>query len=169
MLRLRVLCCLSALLLLLLRCQAPYNPRPVASPGSYLVVEGIINSGNDSTIFKLSRTVTTNAKTTESPVDALVVVESDAGGSWLLTPVGPGKNASGPLNLPASQNYRIRIITNDGLIYLSDFVPVELTPPIDSVGYFIKNSSVQLYVSTHDATNKARYYRWDYAETWQFH
>jgi hypothetical protein len=43
------------------------------------------------------------------------------------------------------------------------------TPPIDSVGYFIKNSSVQLYVSTHDATNKARYYRWDYAETWQFH
>lgn len=37
-------------------CKKPYTPDVVASPNSYLVVEGVINSGSDSTIIKLNRT-----------------------------------------------------------------------------------------------------------------
>jgi hypothetical protein len=160
---------LSVLLLLLLCCQKPYNPPAIASPGNYLVVDGIINTGNDSTIFKLSKTVNTNARTTSNPVtDASVLVESDAGGTWTLTGDGRGKYASGQLNLSASQKYRIHITTADGLQYVSDFIPVKPTPAIDSIGYYIRNGALQLYVNTHDPANNTHYYRWDYDETWQF-
>lgn len=165
----RNLCSLSILLLLLFCCRKPYNPPAVASPGSYLVVDGIIDSGNDSTIFKLSKTVNTSAKTTVNPVlDASVVVESDAGGSWALAGDGTGKYVSGPLNLSVTPKYRIHITTHDGLQYVSDFVQVKPTPPIDSVGYTIKNGALQLYVNTHDRANNTHYYKWEYDETWQF-
>jgi len=171
MIKMRHTLCLSVLALVLsLRCQKPYTPPAIAFPGSYLVVDGIINSGNDSTIFLLSRTVNTNAKTTANPIlDASVLVESDAGASWPLNSNGAGRYVSGPLGLSASQKYRIHISTGDGLQYLSDFVPVKPTPPIDSIGYNITNGILQLYVNAHDATDNTHYYRWDYAETWQFH
>ncbi|MEO6979770.1 MAG: hypothetical protein ABI113_15385 [Mucilaginibacter sp.] len=38
-------------------CTKPYNPPAIVSPGTYLVVEGVINSGSDSTVIKLSKTV----------------------------------------------------------------------------------------------------------------
>jgi hypothetical protein len=161
--------CLPVLLLSLLCCKKPYNPPAVKSSGSYLVVDGLINTGNDSTIIKLSKTVNTTAKTTLNPVlDAAVLVESDGGGSWVLISDGTGRYVSGPLGLSASQKYRVHITTGDGVQYLSDFVSVKPTPPIDSIGYFVKNGSLQLYVNTHDPTNNTRYYRWDYDETWQF-
>jgi hypothetical protein len=171
MIRVRNIRCLSALLLsLLFCCRKPYNPNFIASAGSYLVVDGIINAGNDSTIFFLSKTVNTNAKKTANPVvGASVEVESDAGGSWPLISDSNGRYVSGPLNLSSSQNYRIHVSTSDGLQYVSDFVPLKLTPPIDSVGYTINNGIIQLYVNAHDPSNNTHYYRWEYAETWQFH
>ena len=33
----------------------------------------------------------------------------------------------------------------------------------------MQNGRVNLYVNTHDPSNKTRYYRWEYEETWQFH
>ncbi|HVW15663.1 MAG TPA: DUF4249 domain-containing protein [Mucilaginibacter sp.] len=165
-----VLCSLALVLLLLLHCRKPYYPPAIASSGSYLVVDGIINSGNDSTIFTLSRTVSVSAKATQNPVSgAAVLIESDAGSSWPLIEGGKGRYVSGPLGLSSSPKYRVRIRTSDGLQYVSDFVPVKPTPAIDSVGYVIKNGDLQVYVNTHDPANATRYYRWDYAETWQFH
>src|ERR1700739_1785562 len=115
MARTRYVSYLSVLLALLLYCcQKPYNPKATTAPANYLVVEGVINTGNDSTIFTLSKTVSVNAKPPTNPVtDAVVLVENDAGGVWFLVPNGAGQYASGPLYLPASQNYRIRITTSD--------------------------------------------------------
>ncbi len=156
------------LILSLFGCTKPYNPPAIAFPTSYLVVEGLINSGNDSTIIRLSGTVNTNAGSVTNPVaGASVVVESDRGGIWPLNADGKGRYVSVALTLPASQKYRLRISTGDGLQYLSDFVPVLFTPPIDSIGYNFKNGDLQLYVNTHGGNTG--YYRWDYHETWAFH
>jgi hypothetical protein len=159
------------LVLALLCCKKPYNPPAITSSNSYLVVEGVINSGNDSTIITISKTVNLNAVTTLNPViGAAVIVESDQNQIYQLTDInGNGHYSAASLNLSASQKYRLSINITEGNQYLSDFVPVKSTPPIDSVGYLVQNNGVQLYVNTHDPTNNTRYYRWDYDETWMFH
>lgn len=159
------------LLFALMCCKTSYNPPSVSSPDSYLVVEGVINSGNDSTKIKLSKTVKLNSRSIMSPVlGAVVMVESNNGNNFTLVDVNNNGNYnSAPLNLSASQTYRLKINTNDGNQYVSDFMAVKLTPPIDSIGYTIQNGIMLLYINTHDPSNNTRYYRWDYDETWLFH
>ena len=156
--------------LLLVCCRKPYNPPAITAPNSYLVVEGIINSGNDSTIIKISKTVQLNGKTTINPLlGANVTVESDQNNSYPLYDVnGNGNYVSAALNLPAAQKYRLKIQTANGQ-YVSDMMAVKPTPPIDSVNYILNNGVLSLYVNTHDPANSTHYYFWSYDETWIFH
>jgi hypothetical protein len=154
-------------------CRKPYNPPAITGNGSYLVVEGIINSGTDSTIIKLSRTVTVSSKVTANPeLNAILTIESNQNSSYPLTETTNGNYVSAGLNLDTSGKYRLRIKTADNQEYLSDFVPVKVTPPIDSIGFNITSApdtGVQIYANAHDPTNNTRYYRWDYDENWEFH
>jgi hypothetical protein len=161
---------LLALIAAMLSCKKPYNPPAITSPGSYLVVEGVINTGTDSTIIKLSKTVSISSTVTTNPVlHATVSVESDQNGSYPLTETGNGNYVSTGLNLDNTRQYRLRISTPDNQQYLSDFVAVKVSPPIDSIGFKIVNNNMQVYVNTHDPNNNTHYYRWDYQETWEFH
>lgn len=156
--------------LLFFACRKPYNPPAITAPNNYLVVEGVINSGNDSTIIKLSRTVNLNAQVVTNPVtNAVINVESDQNGSWPLTSDGAGNYYTVALNLPSGPNYRIHITTSDGRQYVSDYQPIKPTPPIDSIGYTINANGVNLYVNTHDPANNTHYYQWEYNEGWIFH
>jgi len=152
-------------------CKKPYSPQIKAASANVLVIEGVINIGTDSTIFKLSRTVGLSANTPTPELNANLTVESDQNGGpvYSVNEIGNGKYASSGLNLDYTRKYRLRIKTQDGKEYLSDFVEPKLTPPIDSVGFNIKSDGLQIYVNTHDPENSTRYYRWDYNETWQFH
>src|SRR5580658_10004312 len=83
-----------------LACKKPYNPPAITGNGNYLVVEGVINSGSDSTVIKLSRTVNISSKVTANPEsDAVVTVESDQGVSFPLTETPNGNYVSPGLNL----------------------------------------------------------------------
>jgi len=46
---------ISLLIFLGIACKKPYNPPAIAATGGYLVVEGVINAGSDSTFIKLSK------------------------------------------------------------------------------------------------------------------
>ncbi|MFB9841900.1 DUF4249 domain-containing protein [Mucilaginibacter ginsenosidivorans] len=154
-------------------CKKPYL-GPAASSGTaatgFLVVEGTINTGADSTIIRVSRTVPLGSARRSEPVtDATVMVESDAGGTYGLPSYGNGYYKTGPLNLSALNKYRLRITTVNGTAYQSDFVVVKNSPPIDSVYYRILNNGVEIYADTHDPSNNTKYYRWEYESTYQFH
>lgn len=45
----------------------PYNPPAITAPGSYLIVEGMIDAGQGSAIITLSRTVNISLKTAKDP------------------------------------------------------------------------------------------------------
>ena len=168
MVRFRTACLL--ILMSLFCCKKPYNPPATSTANSYLVVEGVINPGNDSTIITLSKTVSINAGVTLNPlVGATVTVEGSQNSTWQLAGDGKGNYTSAGLNLPSSQQYRLRISTGNGSQYLSDFIAIKLTPPIDSIGYMVENDGLQVYVNAHDPSNSTHYYRWDYDETWIFH
>jgi len=153
-------------------CRKPYNPRPVKNPPRILVVEGNINpsSGSDLTVFRLTRTVPSGSSQTSPVLGALLTVEGDNNASYQLTEGNAGYYYYQGLNLDTTRRYRLHIKTTDAQDeYLSAYVPVKTTPPIDSIGFTLRNDGIQLYVNTHDPKNSTHYYRWDYEETWQFH
>jgi len=135
------------LVVALTNCKKPYNPPAIASPGSYLVVEGVINAGSDSTIIKLSRTVNLSSGTTNNPeTGATVSVQSSTNAIYPLIETSTGSYAVAGLNLDITKTYRISIKTSNNQQYLSDLVPVKVTPPVDSVGFTVQSGGIQLYV-----------------------
>ena len=151
---------------MLTACKKPYNPPVVSTDNSYLVVEGVINSGSDSTIVKLNRTVKLSASTSVNPVvNATVSVEGDDNSSRPLASAGKGIYFFAGLNLDVSRKYRLKIKTADNKEYASDLVPVINSPVIDSVTYKVKSDGIDVNINTH-SPNNIRYYRWEYNETW---
>ncbi len=149
-------------------CKKPYNPPAINAPNSYLVVEGVINTGTDSTVITLSRTVKLDSNTTlKSELHAQISVQSDNNVSYPLTEIGSGKYASS-LNLDRTKKYRLHIVTTDGTEYASDYAASVNTPDIDSIPYKVTSTGIQFYVNTHDPTNNTRYYRWSFDETWSY-
>lgn len=151
-------------------CKKPFTPVLNQSGNNrYLVVEGEI-TGTDSTFIKLSRTKLIDTSRTVLPeTNATVTIENDANSTIPLIEIKPGIYAAPPFNLDATHNYRLMIKTSESKEYISDYVTVKNSPPIDSIGFIAQPSAMKLYVSSHDASNSTRYYRWDYSETWQFH
>ena len=74
-----------------------------------------------------------------------VTVESDQNSIYPLTEKTPGKYSAANLNLDITHQYRLRIKTPDNQQYLSDLVPVKITPPIDSIGFTIGNNGINIY------------------------
>src|ERR1700735_1867551 len=88
------------LLPLIIGCKKTYNPPAISAPESYLVVEGVINAGADSTIIKLSRTVNLSAATTANPeTGAVVAVEGNDNTNYPLSETSPGNYTVAGLNL----------------------------------------------------------------------
>ncbi|HEY9000584.1 MAG TPA: DUF4249 domain-containing protein [Mucilaginibacter sp.] len=152
-------------------CKKPFvPPNTLNDTNKYLVIDGVINAGSDSTFIKLSRTKKfENGITIDHETGAQLNVEGDDNSSYQLVETVPGTYASAGLNLNASHKYRLRIKTTNGKEYLSDFVVVKNSPLIDSVGFTAKPTALTIYANSHDATNNTKYYRWEYTEAWEFH
>ena len=150
-------------------CKEAYNPHIKNANYNYLVVEGNIVAGNDSTIVHLSRTVAvSDTSIVQAETNATIAVEGEGGNIYQLQNELNGAYAAASLNINPNEKYRLHIFTADGKEYASDFVPVKQTPPIDSVSWkYNKGTDVNIYVSTHDATSNTQYYRWQFVETWE--
>src|SRR5918993_515605 len=142
---------------------------PTDSPETgYLVIEGVISPGPQATRIDLSRTNKANSSTKQFEKKALVQVEGDDNSVQILPETFDGAYTS-VLNIDSAKQYRLRIKTTDGKEFLSDFVGVKVTPPIDSISWVRETDGLRLQFNTHDPQNDTRYYRWDYQETWEFH
>jgi hypothetical protein len=157
-------------LLLLFACKKPYTPAVIASNPGYLVVEGVVNSGSDSTTIKLSRTVSLASDSSKNVPEtgARIMVESSKNDQYNLTETHAGIYRTSNLNLPTDRTYRLHIFTAANKEYVSDFVENVITPPVDSIYGVPTATGVQFYVSAHANTNSTHYYRWDYNESWTY-
>jgi hypothetical protein len=150
-------------------CQKPIDLKATTTNANILVVEGLINAGSDSTKIKLSRTVIIGNKNSTNPEGgATVSIENAQAAVATLIEIAKGTYALPVLNLDKTKQYRLRIKTTNGKIYLSDLTDVKTTPPIDSVGYTVKSDGIQIYLNSHDVTNNSRYYIYNYTEAWRF-
>lgn len=160
---------LFAITAMLHGCKEKYLPPIKDANINYLVVEGLINTGTDSTIYTLSRTYKLDGKAVTAPErGAVVQVESDAGAVYVLPALlKPGRYGRPPLGADPSKKYRLRIVTKDKREYLSDFVESKTSPPFD-LKYDFNNEALNFYVSTDDPSGKSIYYQHSYEETWEY-
>ena len=154
----------------LFACKQAYVPPVVSTSRSYLVVEGFINNGPDSTYITLSHTfkLSDTAKVTPE-LHARLTVEGKDNSSYPLTEWGNGQYGVPGLTLNNAVSYRLHIRTAAGKEYVSEYIPLKVAPPIDSVSWERTRDGVQIYVNTHDPQNASRYYRWDWLAVWEFH
>lgn len=149
-------------------CQKPLDIKATDSNSNVLVVEGFINTADSTKIF-LSRTVVIGNKTTANPeTGATITLESATGTVSPLIEKSKGYYTSPSLVLDNTKQYRVRIKTSNGKIYLSDLTAAKVTQPIDNVGYDVTGNGINIYANTHDDTNNSRYYHYNYEETWEF-
>jgi len=155
--------------LLFMKCKQEYIPQVKVTTTGLLVVEGFINSGPGPTTIRLSRSSDLENVTLKPEFSAQVNVEGEDGSNFPLFENGNGEYSNSQLTLFNGIQYRLHITTANGKDYVSDYSPVQHTPVIDSISWQIENEGVQIYVNTHDDQNGAKYYRWTYSETWEFH
>ena len=71
-----------------------------------------------------------------------------------------------------SQEYRlvVEVFAPFQKTYVSQWAPVQVTPPIDSLSYAISadRTAMDIIVSTH-SDGPTGYYRWTASETWEYH
>lgn len=150
-------------------CKERFDPNLTPRQSNYLVVEGFINA-NGFTNITLRRTVPlkdTAALKNETNAQVSIIAENNS--VYPLTQQGNGAYGSNFLILNTNQKYRLHIKTSTGGEYLSEFVPVRKTPPIDNISWELQDGGVRIYANTHDPLNNTRYYKWEYEETWEIH
>lgn len=152
-------------------CVEPFSPPEVNSDEGYLVIDGFLNIGSDTSRIELSHTQNTNAQTSIiTEPGAKVTVEGEKGETYTFTEKGNGSYYLPPYAFNTAQKYRLRVKTRVGGEYLSDFVEVKNTPAIDAIEGKIdtRQDAMVMQVNTHDATNSTRFYRWKFEETWEY-
>lgn len=155
--------------MIVLSCVKPFNPPAISAANlNLLVVDGFIVPGAASTI-KLSRTLNiTDSFQVIPELNAQLYLEGMTG-STLTFQSGVENSYTCPTAfLSRDDKYRLRIILQDGKEYLSDYVEVKQSPPIDTVQWQEQDNEVSIYVSTHDPAAKAKYYKWEYDETTEY-
>jgi hypothetical protein len=135
----------------------------------------MINTGpNNISTFKLTRSQKLSDTVSSIPErSATVTIKDGTGASYPLIDTGSnGIYVSSILSLDPTQQYTLSITTANGNQYASDPIVPKEPPPIDSLNWTLgfdgayNTQAVNIYVNTHDPTNKTRFYRWDFIETW---
>ncbi|SNC61610.1 protein of unknown function [Hymenobacter gelipurpurascens] len=160
-------CLILSLLWLLSSCITPFEPEVKEAKQSYLVVDGFINS-NGITTIALSRTLALKAPAANPEAKATLFIEQEAGPRYALRETKTGTYTSQPLTLSPTARYRLAIRTSTGQDYASGFIAAQFTPAIDSISWRASDKGLQLYMNTHDDNSRARHFRWEYEETWEF-
>ncbi len=151
-------------------CKIEYHPSVDSPKTGYLVVEGFINSQGPTTIT-LSRSLKIYDDTTSDNREhnAIINIEGSNSETFPLYETGHGVYTSSSLQLDSHEKYRLKIKTQSGKEYETDYSNYRVTPDIDSLSWKRDNNGVKIYVNTHDDKVQPGYYIWKFHETWEIH
>ena len=150
-------------------CLDPYQPPEVQGELNLLVVEGFMNVSNQSATVRLSTSLPLDTIGIPEPIDqAQVTIESEDGTAFSLPNIGKGEYKVSSIAWNMDAQYRLNITLSSGETYMSDLISLTHTPEIDSVTYGQGKDALNIYVNTHEPSGTARYYKWEYDETWEY-
>lgn len=150
-------------------CLEPYEPPVITGEVDIVVVDGFINSSDNSASVRLSHASALSENATPSPeLNAGVSIETEDGGTYALHEEGQGNYTLSNVVFDQAKKYRLRILTRSDQEYFSDYIELTTVPQIDSITWKPDDEGIIPYVNTHDPAGKTRYYFWTYEETWEY-
>ncbi|MFC6997386.1 DUF4249 domain-containing protein [Rufibacter roseus] len=150
-------------------CVEEYELPETANGEGLLVVDGGMNVEEGTAQVKLTRSQSLADKTPPKPeTGANVWIEYGQGAKINLTGNSSGMYSANGLSLDYGTKYKLRIKTKVGKEYASTEVSTVKTPPIDEITWDVEGENVNIRVTTHDPTNAARYYRWEFEDTYEY-
>ena len=166
---LKIIGILSLSFLAVLSCVYTYEASVPQDVRAMLVVEGDIIA-NGTTRVRLSRSMALGSATPAMERGALVYIEDEQGGRYEAGEKEPGVYEAETQGIDIKHNYRLYIELANNKTYASAYVPVNVSPPIDSVNYVVnaQKTGVDFFVSTHNPLGNSRYYKWEFIEDWEF-
>lgn len=161
-------------------CITPFIPETSGNK-ELLIVEGLITDQPGVNTIKLSRSLPLGESAVPTPVTGCwVTISDDIGNAFHLkeTEEGTYVTDSAIFRGVIGRSYTLRI-SSKNLVYESYPVEMKPVPPIDSIYYekieipgsiawIQKPEGCQIFLDTHDPSNKCKYYRWEYTDTWEF-
>jgi hypothetical protein len=93
-------------MLMLVHCRQIYNPPVIKADNIWLVVDGFINAGNDSTYFTLSRSQSLSDSNYNliPETGASIYITGSQSGTYPLQDLGGGNYGCAPLNLSLAES-----------------------------------------------------------------
>ena len=167
-------------LLLFIGCSVEFIPDPDENK-EQLVVEGMITDQNRVNRIRLSRSLPIGKPLVRKAVKGAVITITDEKGiitTLKESPAGTYSTDSTKFIGRVGGIYSLNIQINN-VNYATDFIEMRPVPPINSLYYekvVINTSSdtiyvdegCNIYVDSYDPSGKCLFFRWDYAETWEY-
>ncbi len=153
-------------------CVEPYYPPAGTGTGNQMVINGYIDGTTRVATVKLTRGIPLaepSQPAREAGAD-VVIVGSD-GTEYVLKEEDanqPGVYTATDLTFNDNAVYNLRVKTASGDSYSSDAVQLLRSPELDSVWWEPTTDGIHFYVAGHDPENNTHYYRWAFAETWEY-
>jgi hypothetical protein len=168
---------LSITVLLLVRCTKPFDAESFGFD-RVLVVDGQITDELKQHQVTLSYTYPIGEEAKSTLNNAEVWVEDGDGGRVDYSETDPGVYQTDvSFSGVVGQTYQLFFTTPEGKKYHSNSIELLKSPPIDSIydqyARLTTDEStsaldgIQFFIDTHDETNKAKYFRYDWEETYQ--
>lgn len=162
---------------LVISCVEPFSVRSI-SFDKVIVVEGRLTNKPKAHYVKLSYTRPIGEQESAPLTGATVWVEGDDGRKIAFTEKGPGHyECSEGIAGKVGVSYQLFFTTSEDKQYQSNRQELIASPPIDSIydKYAEKAGSsageikkgIQFFIDTHDETNTARYYKYEWEETYE--
>lgn len=150
-------------------CVEPFDIKTITFENA-LVIEATISNELKNQEIKISRTfeLDENGPSTESNADVRII--DDLQNIYSFQETTPGTYVSNQkFGAVENRNYQLKIVTNEGRSYSSKLTQLTNISQIDKV-YAEKSeddNGVNIFVDSYNSNGNARYYRYEYEETYK--
>ena len=168
-------------LALVFSCIKPFDPEISGDEEEKYVVVGKVTDTGGWQDVKISLTSPIKNPSYIPVQGCQVEIHDDRGNIFSMEEYEPGSYHAwmDQQYLQTGTSYQVVVFTPDGSELQSSFDRMQTCPPLDSVYYnlveiptndpSIDNIGLQFYVDLNAEGSQSRYYKWEVAETWEYH
>jgi hypothetical protein len=154
--------------MLLTTCVEPYVPSVIAINPDYLVIDAFLDPTGNVTVNVFHTIALNSGDEPAAEVGATITIEDETGYKAPLYGDGTGRYVLAGTQFSPDGQYRLNVRTTRNREYQSEFIPVKISPAIDSINWTIFNGNLEINITTHDDSGESGYYMWNCTETFEY-
>ncbi|MFH7016609.1 DUF4249 domain-containing protein [Flavobacterium sp. FlaQc-47] len=161
---------ITIILVSVLGCTTPYSYQTNAYE-DVIVIEATITNESKNQEVKISRSYKLEENKSKFETEAVVYVTDDLGNKYEFDESDESYKSVNTFQANTDRQYQLHVLTKDGRSYVSSTETLPQQTQIESLNAtaITKNGQlgVEITVNSTDPTNKSKYYRYEYEETYK--